>query len=111
MKGGSFAMSKQRILGVVAALSACFLLGCAQGAIGPTMGIWSDVKGPITGTKMGSPKTGEACSKHWLAVVALGDASIEKAAANGGITRIDSVDFTMKNMIVFGQFCTIVRGS
>ena len=103
-------MSKQRILGVVVALSACFALGCV-GAHGPTFGLWSDVKGPVTGTKMGSPKTGEACSQHWLGVVALGDASIEKAAANGGITRIDSVDFTMKNMVVTGEFCTIVRGS
>jgi hypothetical protein len=103
-------MNKQRILGVMAALSACFMLGCV-GAHGPTFGLWSDVKGPVTGTKMGSPKTGEACSQHWLGVVALGDARIEKAAANGGITRIDSVDFMMKNMIAVGKFCTIVRGS
>ena len=103
-------MSKQRILGVIAALGACLLMGCV-GAQGPTFGIYSDVKGPITGTKIGSPKTGEACSQHWFGVVALGDASIEKAAANGGIKHIDSVDYTMKNLVVIGKFCTIVRGS
>lgn len=103
-------MSKQRIVGIIVALSACFLLGCI-GAHGPTFGIYSDVKGPVTGTKMGSPKTGEACAQHWLGVVALGDASIEKAAANGGIKKIDSVDYTMQNMVLVGKSCTIVRGS
>ena len=43
--------------------------------------------------------------------MALGDASIATAAKNGGITRIQSVDYHATNRIVTGKFCTIVRGS
>ena len=69
------------------------------------------MKGPLQGGSGSGSKTGEACAQHWLGLVALADASIEAAAANGGITRVDSADYTMKNQIVIGKFCTIVRGS
>ena len=105
---------KQRTMRLGLALLACTVLGVSAGCggvMGPTTGMWMDVKGPIQGGSGGGSKTGEACSQSWAGIVALGDASIETAAKNGGITRIDSVDFTMKNMIAVGKFCTIVRGS
>ena len=101
---------KHVVLGVSLIAVVGFSLGCV-GAMGPTYGIWSDVKGPLQGGSGSGSKTGEACAQHWLGLVALGDASIEAAAANGGITRVDSADYTMKNQIVIGKFCTIVRGS
>jgi len=88
----------------------CAPLGCI-GAQGPTFGLWADVKGPIQGGSGSGSKQGEACSQHWFGVVALGDASIETAAKNGGITRVDSADYYMINQIVMGKFCTVVRGS
>ncbi len=84
-------------------------VGCL-GVMGPTLGMWMDVKGPIQGGGQGS-KTGKACSRSWFGVVALGDASIEAAAKNGGITNVQSADFHAMNRIVFGEFCTTVRGS
>lgn len=58
------------------------------------------------GTKMG-----EACSMSILGAVALGDASIEAARKNGGITSITSVDGKFTNYVgVYAQYCTIVRG-
>ena len=89
---------------VVAALA----LGC-MGVQGPTFGMWMDVKGPIQGGS-GGAKTGKACAQSWAGVVALGDASIEAAAKNGGITRVRSADYHAVNQIVMGKFCTIVRG-
>ncbi|MCZ6782582.1 MAG: TRL-like family protein [Proteobacteria bacterium] len=103
-------VAKRVGLGVALMAVVGFSFGCV-GAMGPTFGIWSDVKGPIQGGSGSGSKTGEACAQHWLGIVALGDASIETAAANGGITRVDSVDYTMKNQIVIGEFCTVVRGS
>ena len=94
------------ILGAVCSVA----FGCV-GAQGPTFGVWSDVKGPIQGGSGKGKKIGEACSQHWLGVVALGDASIATAAKNGRIKHIDSVDYPMTNQIVIGKFCTIVRGS
>jgi hypothetical protein len=87
-----------------------FSVGC-MGVSGPTFGVWIDVKGPIQGGTGAGSKTGEACSQSWAGVVALGDASIEAAKKNGGITRVDSVDYHATNQIVMGKFCTIVRGS
>ncbi len=107
-------MRKHLSLGL--GLAACLLLGapllgCGAGAMGPTFGMWMDVKGPIQGGSGRGSKTGEACAQHWAGVVALGDASIATAAKNGGITRVDSVDYYAENRIVFGKFCTVVRGS
>ena len=105
---------KQRTIRLGLALLACTVLGVSVGCggvMGPTTGVWMDVKGPIQGGSGSGTKTGEACSQSWAGVVALGDASIATAAKNGGITRIQSVDYHATNRIVMGKFCTIVRGS
>ena len=41
----------------------------------------------------------------------MGDASVAKAAANGGIKKIQSVEALVNARIVIGTYCTIVRGS
>jgi len=97
-------------LAVLAGLLLAGPVGC-MGVLGPTVGVWMDVKGPIQGGSGQGSKTGEACAQGWFGVVALGDASIAAAAKNGGITRVDSADFHATNRIVMGKFCTIVRGS
>lgn len=106
-------MKRMRTLCAVAVLAALPLaLGGCMTVISPAAGaIWMDVKGPVdAGDRVGS-KTGEACATSYAGMVAMGDASIATAAANGGITRIDSVDHHSTNMVVIGKFCTIVRGS
>jgi hypothetical protein len=86
-------------------------MGCAS-VYSPAAGmVWMDVQGPVdAGDKVGN-KEGRACAKSYLGFVAMGDASIKAAAANGGITRIDSVDHHSTWMVVMGEYCTIVRGS
>ena len=57
-------------------------------------------------------KTGKACATAILAMVATGDASLETAKANGGITQISHVDHSAKNILgIWGEYCTIVKGS
>ena len=85
--------------------------GC-MGVATPAVGILiTDVKwdGHTSGKQ--GPKTGKACAKSVLALVASGDASIEAAAAEGGITNVTSVDHESTWTLLFGEYCTIVHGT
>lgn len=67
------------------------------------------------GTQQQSPpanmKTGTAMASSILGIVATGDASIEAAAKDGGITRIHHVDHHSKNILgLYAEFTTIVYG-
>jgi hypothetical protein len=99
------------LLAVVLVVFGFMAMGCNT-VYSPAAGlIWTDVQGPVdAGDKIGA-KEGKACAQSILGVVARGDASIKAAAANGGITRIDSVDHHSTWMVVMGEYCTIVRGS
>lgn len=56
-------------------------------------------------------KTGKACMKSILGLVAVGDASVEAAKANGHITKTSSVDYEVDNLLgVYGTYCTVVKG-
>ncbi len=58
-----------------------------------------------------SAKVGTATSKSYLALVATGDASIETACKNGGITKISHVDWEVKNILgLIGEYTTTVYG-
>jgi hypothetical protein len=91
---------------------ACFALvlsGCAS----PLPGIlYSNVSSGVAATdnQFGN-RMGEACANSWLGLVAVGDASIETARRNGGITAITSVDRQTSNVLfLYSKHCTIVRG-
>lgn len=57
-------------------------------------------------------KEGKACGQSILGWVATGDASIVAAKANGGITKVSSVDHYAKNILgILGEWCTIVKGN
>ncbi len=56
-------------------------------------------------------KVGSATATSILGIVATGDASIEAAARNGGITRIHHVDHHTKNIVLlYSEFTTVVYG-
>src|SRR5215831_1936589 len=80
----------------LAAAALVFVTGCVapNGPIGGTSGlIYTDVTGAVAATSnAGASKTGTAMSKGVLGV-AWGDSSIKTAAANGGITKIQHVDY------------------
>lgn len=56
-------------------------------------------------------KVGTATSQSYLAMIAIGDSSIEAAAKNGGITKINHADWKVKNILGFiGEYTTTVYG-
>lgn len=56
-------------------------------------------------------RLGEACATSYLGLIAMGDASIEAARRNGGITMISSVDESFSSILgVYSKYCTQVRG-
>lgn len=57
-------------------------------------------------------KTGKACSASYLALVALGDSSIEAAKQNAGITKVASIDHQILAIagILYHRHCTIITG-
>ena len=68
--------------------------------------------GNIATAETSTAKEGKACGSSILGWVAQGDASIAAAKANGGITKVTSVDHYAKNILgIFGEWCTIVKGS
>lgn len=90
------------------------LSGCAYAFAPVSSGLYGKVGGPITATSEGAPptKTGRACAKSILGIIANGDASIEAAKRAGNITKVTSVDFESENYFVFyATFCTVVHGT
>lgn len=64
-----------------------------------------------TATPVGA-KSGEACVSGILGIISSGDASIKAAAANGGLTKVNAVDYKVDNLLgsVITKTCTIARG-
>lgn len=99
---------------LLALLTLGALSGCAYAFAPVSSGVYGKVGGPITATSHAGPatKTGRACAKSILGIVANGDASIEAAKRAGNITQVVSVDFESENiLLVYATFCTIVRGT
>lgn len=88
------------------------LSGCMAVA-SPAIGLlYTDVHGPVGATSAGGSKEGQSCANSILGLFATGDASIEAAAAAGGVNTISSIDHHTTNLLgIFGTYCTIVRGS
>lgn len=102
-------MKKFKGILLVAVLAVC-LSGCAL-SVNPLVGaLYADVKGPITSTGDSGSLVGES-QATLIFGVSFGDASIQAAAANGGITKVRSVDQKVRNVLgVFMEVTTIVTG-
>ena len=94
------------------ALSAALLGGCAVVASPTTGFLYTKVQGPITtGTGTKTTKTGRACPTNILGLISTGDASIDAAKKAGGITTVASVDHDSTDiLLVYGEYCTVVKG-
>jgi len=99
----------------IAAVAAALLLGTTgcMSVASPAVGVlYTDVKGPLGANGKIGAKEGKACAESILGLIARGDASIEAAAKEGGITSVSTVSHHSTNMLgIIGEFCTIVRGS
>lgn len=95
-------------------VSTLFLLsGCAGYAVAPVTGfVYTDTKFGINATSNeGTSKVGTAMSQSILGIVAVGDASIEAAMKNGGITKVQHVDYHSTNILgIYATFTVEVYG-
>jgi hypothetical protein len=97
---------------VLAIATAVFVLaGCYVAPIKPPVGyIYSDISAPVTTNgleRVGATKVGTAESMSILGLVSRGDCSIAAAARNGGITRVQHVDYHFSNIVGVIQRLTI----
>ena len=92
------------------ACTAVLAAGCISAPFKPPMGLYSEVSAPLSteGPIQIGTKTGESSSKTILGIVATGDCSIQAAAKNGGLKRIDHVDYRYKNILGIVQETTVV---
>ena len=102
---------KKKITTLMAlAVAMAFLVGCAS--IYPIGMAYTEVKVPCEATSAAKDlKVGTSECISVLGLVAIGDASIEKAMKNGGITKIHHVDWDAKNILgIYGMYKTTVYG-
>lgn len=86
--------------------------GCAASPV--TGLVWTNVKGPLAVTNSNIQPTlvGRSEATSILGLIATGDASIQAAARNGGITHIHHVDYATHSFFgVVSTFTTIVYGN
>jgi TRL-like protein family len=102
-------------LTLVGITAAAFSLAACGGIVySPMMGTtYNETKyGNIATDETSTVKEGKACGQSILGWVATGDASIAAAKANGGITKVSSVDHTAKSILnIVGEWCTVVKGN
>ena len=99
------------LMSLVAGVSAIVLFGGCAGVTPMNGSLYTDLKGPVAvGDASGSSKTGTAKATAIIGI-ATGDASIEAAMANGGITKIHHVDSKVKNILgIYAEYTTVVYG-
>ncbi len=101
-------MKKTTVL--FAALAAFLLSSCAF--VAPMPGtIYTGMKaGSFENSDVKAAKEGTACAQSVLGIVTWGDASIEAAKKEGGIKKVASVDHESFAVLVYGKYCTIIKG-
>lgn len=102
---------KKMLLLLVSALA---LNGCASATMPVTGFLYGNVSAPLTATVSSEKPTrvGRASARSLFGVIASGDASIQTAARNGGITEIHHVDYESQNFFgVLAEFTVVVYGN
>lgn len=74
--------------------------------------LYTDIKdGMAVTNNSGSSKVGTAEVKGYVGLIATGDASIQAAAKEAGITRIHHVDYQSKSYVgIYSSYTIIVYG-
>lgn len=103
----------KRTMAATAALLLCAMLvsGCATSF--PMGSLYTELRLPVTATSNGnkSPKVGMAECVSYLGLITTGDASIQTAKRNGGVTKIHHVDWQVENIMgIIGKYKLIVYG-
>jgi hypothetical protein len=91
--------------------AAIFFVGCATPY--PVGSFYTELKLPVTATSNSGKalKVGTAQCESFLSLIARGDASIETAKKNGGITKVHHVDWEVENILgIIGKYKVTVYG-
>jgi len=101
-------------------LLSLFVASCAQTSNGVNSGViytsWKD-RDPISrvDNSVQANKSGKACVKSVLGIIATGDSSIDTAKKNGNIIKVSYVDRTFEAfnfyIPIFQEGCTVVYGN
>jgi len=102
-------------------LVAFTLVGCGttMGAAPPPGGVYNKTRGVTANTNVEASdgprpgsKKGKACAQGVLGLAAWGDMSLEKAKADAGITKVDTLDFEAFDIlgVVYSKHCTVITG-
>lgn len=104
-------------LGALLVVVAMAAGGCLMAPVVPPMGsFYTHIEAPLDldsqGGKAIGPKRGEATCKAYAGMVSVGDASVRAAAKNGGIERVNHVDYRFKNYLLglYSSYTTIAYG-
>ncbi len=92
-------------------IAVALLAGCASTY--PIGTLYTELKLPVDATSNTGPatKVGTSECMSILTLVALGDASIETAKKNGGITKVHHVDWDVENILgIIGKYKVTVYG-
>lgn len=103
---------KKTVIGLLSvAAMAVSLQSCITTQAG-TGGLYTDVKqGEMATSNIRGSKVGTAKASCYVGLIAVGDASVDTAAKNGGITRISHVDSHKKSILgIVTSTTTIVYG-
>ncbi|MCK4487713.1 MAG: TRL-like family protein [Desulfobacterales bacterium] len=105
-----FKNSKSCLLAIL--IAAFVLTGCAMVMTPATGFLYSDVDGPHHATSnTGYSKVGTSEAVSILGWVATGDASIEAAMKDGGITKIHHVDYHCDSILgIYAKLTVFVYG-
>lgn len=97
----------------IAFICLCCLLFAGCASMYPVGGFYTEVKWPnqVTTEDVTHTKVGTAKATSILTLFAFGDASIDTAIQNGGITKVKYVDYDARNILgIYGEYTTTVYG-
>ena len=104
-------MKTKLFLSIASIVVAAGLSGCALVPSQLGYAVVVAEKEPITATEVIPNKQGQACGFNLLGIVALGDASIDKAKFDGRIRRVATVDKSIFSILgMFSSVCITVTG-
>ena len=89
------------------------IVNCASPGMGPEGFIFTNSKIGFYGNQISnSNKKGESCSHSVLGLIAFGDSSINSAATNGGINKVNSLNFSTFSILgIHASLCAEVNGN
>ena len=104
-------IAKVLVYSVAVAASALMTVGCATSYPFGTLYTKVDLPVAVGNSELQWSKKGSASCHSFLGLIACGDASINNACKNGGITKVSWVTYSVNNILgAYGIYTTTVYG-